>query len=1067
MSNYVVYHLHSDLSNAVTNIDSVTQYGDYIKAAQQCGMTAMAFSEHGSVMQWWQKKCEIEKAGMKYIHAVECYLTESLAERVRDNYHCVLIAKNYDGFLEINRLISQSFNRDDGHFYYVPRITFRELFQTSCNIIVTTACIGGVLGKGEQETQDKFIRFLDTNKLRCFLEIGHHIDEKQKMHNRRLLTLSEMINVPLIAGTDTHVLDERHEKGRSILQASKDIHFDGEANWDLKFKTYDELVEAYKIQNCLPMDVNLEAIENTNRLADMIEPFELDQGTKYPHIYKDPEKIFTEKVMSAIDTHPYALKNHTREELVQTVNEELEVYKKTKSIDFMLLQTYLREWEKDNDIQCGYGRGSVSGSMIAYLLGITQMDSMKFGLNFFRFMNPSRVTNADIDTDYSGNDRERIKQFLLKDKMNLQSIKSAEIITFNTIALKGAVRDVCKALYKGSEDVNYLKLSSQINKLAEQDEYKARDQYPEVFEYVDIINGTIVSVGTHPSGVLISDLPIEETIGMCSLKSTPYPVSMLDMKELDALMYVKLDILGLDNIGVINETCKMAGIDRLTPDNVDLDDENVWKSIRDNTTLIFQWESNSAQQYIKRFMSDKTLQIAKQRVPNFSMIKWLSFGNGLLRPACASFRDSVADGEFYDNGLEILNEFLAPEAGRIAMQETIMQFLVKFCGYSAAESDNVRRAIAKKKGTETLLPEIEERFIQFIVENYEMKKEEAEAVIKPFLQVILDASAYAFSWNHSDAYSCIGYISGYLRYYYPYEFLTAALNIFSDNTEKTAAIIKYAKRNNIIVTSPKWGVSTAEYAFDKERKIITKGMSSIKYLSSNVAQELYDLALNCYKTRDRFDHFVQILKAIDDKTTINARQLEILIKLDFFSEFGNQRELLTIYDVFSKMFKYGQVKQLARSMIDGSPFEPFVREHATWTTKKGEEAKSYTITDAMPILVKIEEHIKSSHMDDLEDRIKIRNFQDYMGYIGYVSGREEDQKKLYIIDIYPLRRKSDNKQFGYSIITKSIGSGKESRFTVYNKEYNREPITKDDIILLKGWKRNGQYFTLLSYEKEL
>ena len=167
------------------------------------------------------------------------------------------------------------------------------------------------------------------------------------------------------------------------------------------------------------------------------------------------------------------------------------------------------------------------------------------------------------------------------------------------------------------------------------------------------------------------------------------------------------------------------------------------------------------------------------------------------------------------------------------------------------------------------------------------------------------------------------------------------------------------------------------------------------------------------------------------------------------------------------MFKYGQVKQLARSMIDGSPFEPFVREHATWTTKKGEEAKSYTITDAMPILVKIEEHIKSSHMDDLEDRIKIRNFQDYMGYIGYVSGRGEDQKKLYIIDIYPLRRKSDNKQFGYSIITKSIGSGKESRFTEYNKEYNREPITKDDIILLKGWKRNGQYFTLLSYEKEL
>lgn len=542
MNNYVVYHLHSDLSNCVTNIDSVTKYNEYIKAAQQCEMKAMAFSEHGSIMEWWHKKCDIENAGMKYIHAIECYLTESIVEKVRDNYHCVLIAKNYDGFIELNRLVSRSFNREDGHFYYVPRITFDELFQTSNNIIVTTACVGGVLGKGEQKVQEKYIAFLDANKHRCFLEIGHHIDEKQKTYNQKIYELSKLINVPLIAGTDTHVLDERHEKGRSILQASKKIHFDGEENWDLKFKSYDQLVEAYKAQHCLPMKVNLEAIENTNKLADMVEAFELDRGTKYPHIYKDPEKIFTEKVMSAIDAHPYALKNHTREELVETVNEELEVYKKTKSIDFMLLQTYLREWERENGIQCGYGRGSVSGSMIAYLLGITQMDSMKFGLNFFRFMNPSRVSNADIDTDYSGVDRDVVKSFILKDKLNLSNINSAEIITFNTIAKKGAVRDVCRALYKDSEDVDYMSLSSQINKLIETDEYKAREQYTEVFKYIDIVEGTIVSVGTHPSGVLISDLPIDETVGLCSLSTSPYPVSMLNMKELDDLMYVKLNV---------------------------------------------------------------------------------------------------------------------------------------------------------------------------------------------------------------------------------------------------------------------------------------------------------------------------------------------------------------------------------------------------------------------------------------------------------------------------------------------------------------------------------------------
>lgn len=398
------------------------------------------------------------------------------------------------------------------------------------------------------------------------------MDERQVEYNQKLYRLSEQTGIPLIAGTDTHVLNEEHEKGRSILQASKNIQFDGEEKWDLKFKSYDELVAAYRRQRSLPEEVFLKAIENTNVLADMVEEFTLDRGTKYPHIYENPEETFKAKIEDALQHHPYALKNHDEAELRKVVDEEYDVYKTTQSIDFMLLQTYLREWEKENGIQCGYGRGSVSGSMIAYLLGITQMDSIRFGLNFFRFMNPSRVTNADIDTDYSGKDRETVKQFLLRDKMNLPNIRSAEIITFNTIALKGAIRDVCRALYKDRQDKNYLQIANYICKEAEIHEDSIRKEYPEVFKYVDIVNGTIVSIGTHPSGVLISDLPIEQTVGLCSVSTSDYPVSMINMKELDDLMYVKLDILGLDNIGVINDTCKKLGIERLTPDNTDMED---------------------------------------------------------------------------------------------------------------------------------------------------------------------------------------------------------------------------------------------------------------------------------------------------------------------------------------------------------------------------------------------------------------------------------------------------------------------------------------------------------------
>lgn len=1058
MDNYVCYHLHSDLSNGVTNIDSVTHYQEYIQRAQECGMTAMAFSEHGSIFEWYHKKTAIEAAGMKYIHAVEAYLTESLEEKVRDNFHCVLIAKNYDGFLELNKLVSQSFNRTDNHFYYVPRISFDELFSTSDNIIITSACVGGVFGKGEDSTKRKFLDFMVENKERCFLEIGHHLDEKQIEYNKLLVKIHNKYGLRLIAGTDTHVLNELHEKGRSILQAAKDIRFEGEDLWDLKFKTYDELIDAYRMQNALDKEIYLEAIENTNYLASLIETFDINKDTKYPHIYDNPDETFRSKIDAAIKSHPYALKNHSREEIDDIVNKEFEVYQKTKSIDFMLLQTYLREWERTQGIQCGYGRGSVSGSMIAYLLGITQMDSAKFDLNFFRFMNPDRVTNADIDTDYSGVDRDRVKEFLLKDKMGLDNIRSAEIIRFNTIALKGAIRDVCRALYKNDEKINYMDFTNELCKLAEADEEEARKKYPQVFEYVDIVNGTIVSIGIHPSGVLISDLPIENIVGTCSMSTTDYPVSMLNMKELDEQMFVKLDILGVDNIGVINDTCKTLGIERLTPDNVNLEDEEVWKSIADDTTLIFQWESNSAQQFLRDFMSDRTLEIAKKQSDNFSMLKWFSFGNGLIRPACASFRDTVARGEFYDNGFDELNKFLAPEAGRIAMQETIMQFLVKFCGYSAAESDTVRRAIAKKKGTETLLPEIERRFVDYSSEHYDITRERCEEVIKPFIQIILDASAYGFSWNHSDAYSCIGYISGYLRYYYPLEFITSALNVFGDKIEKTAEITRYASRIGVKITPPRWGISKGNYFYNKEENTIAKGLTSIKYMSENLAEELYSLS-----QEREYKYFIELLEDIDQKTSANTKQVDILIKLDFFCKFGNQRELLRITDMYYDIFKKGQAKKINKDKVDGTPLEPIIKKYSVGVTKSGGEAKSYTLLDIHSIMVEVEDAVRAVGMEDLSDTLKVKNFADIMGYVGYVSGKESDRRKLYVTDIYPLVRRSDKKRFGYSVVTKSIGSGKESRFTVVNKLFDMTPIKKGDIIYCGDYVREGQYYRLTDY----
>ena len=1021
MNQYCIYHLHSDMSNGVTNIDSVTKFQKYIDRAKETGMKAMAFSEHGSVFAWDLKKEAIEKAGMKYIHAEEFYITQTLEEKVRDNWHCVLIGKNWEGVRELNYLASKSFNRKDNHFFYVPRITIDDLLNTSDNIIITSACLGGPLNHAPEDIVKRLLKFMSKNKHRCFLEIQHHNVPDQKSYNLQLVQWSKEYGIPLIAGTDTHSLDEIHAEGRKILQKSKDICFSDEDGWDLSFKTYDELCEAYRKQGALSEEVYLTAIENTNKMADMVEEFVLDRHTKYPKIYDDPVKTFKQKINDGYKNNEYVHQRYSKKEVLDRVQEELAVYEKVGAIDFMLLETYIREWEKSVGIHSGPGRGSVSGSMIAYLLNITKMDSLKFHLNFFRFMNPARVTNADIDTDYYSKDREKLKYFLLHDRMNLSNIKTSEIITFNTIALKGAIRDVCRALYKKDQgdDGEYLKIADAICAEVERDEDGMRKKYPEVFKYVDIVNGTIVSIGSHPSGVLVSDRDIERDVGLCSISTSDYPVSMLDMHGLDGQMYVKLDVLGLDNLGVINQTCELAGIDYLTPDNVDLDDEKVWKSIRDDTTLIFQWESDSAQAYLKKFMSDETIAKIKAKSSNFSYLKWFSFGNGLLRPACASYRDEVSGGDFYDNGFKELNEFLAPEAGRVCMQETIMMFLVKFCGYSQAESDSVRRAIAKKKGTETLLPEIEQRFIEYSSTHYDITKEKCQEVIKPFLQIILDASDYGFSWNHSDAYSSIGYISGYLRYYYPLEFLTASLNIFSDKEEKTTAITNYARKVGITIKDIKFGHSKADYSMEKETNSIYKGIASIKYMSADVANKLYDLAHT-----QKFDSFIDLLRVFPG----DSRQLEILIKLNYFSQFGSIGKLLNIVELYNK---FGTRKTLKESDVLSLP-TPVQEVIAKYTVKPKTQ---YKITDNDGMLRELAELVGERPITMM---MRLEWEKEFLGYCA--STDPSQQGSWLVLDI--------DTKYSPKLSIYAIWSGEQRIVKVSKRDFQSNPLVKGDTIRL-------------------
>ena len=643
-------------------------------------------------------------------------------------------------------------------------------------------------------------------------------------------------------------------------------------------------------------------------------------------------------------------------------------------------------------------------------------------------MNPSRVTNADIDTDYSSKDRDRVKEFILKDHMNLPNIKASEIITFNTIALKGAIKDVGRALRMSIVETSAISESVYFEEGKWVIDDAFRKRYPELFKYVDIVSGTIVSIGSHPSGVLVSDLDIEEEVGMCSLSTSDYPVSVLNMKELDALMYVKLDILGLDNIGVINETCKLAGIERMTPDNVDLDDEEVWKDIREDTTLIFQWESSSAQSYLKKFMSDETIKIAKEHNKDFSYIKWFSFGNGLLRPGCASFRDDVANGNILITGFNELDEFLSTTSGRITMQEDIMKFLVHFCGYSDAESDTVRRGIAKKYGTEKFIDEIHDRFISYSHEKYAVDNEKLEGIFPPIKQGILDATRYAFSWNHSDAYSCIGYICGYLRYYYPLEFLTAALNTFEGKEEKTLNITNYTKKKGIRVEGIKFRHSTSGYTFNKEENVIYKGIASIKYLNSKVADAFQSIKDGEYKD------FIDLLMIVEEKSLpVNSKQLKILIELNFFEEFGEIKSLLKQYEYFSVLYGKKQMKKEKADSL-GIPLE-IVRRNA-----EKESEKTFTKVNMIGVLrdfIKVMPYERTTFVDKVHYQLGNLGYLDIVDpqYKGYVVVLDVETRYTPKVKVY------------------ALANGNTLYVKIAKKDFNKNVLQSGDIVKIDSQKK--------------
>ena len=1037
--NYVVYHLHSDYSL----IDSATKPSEYVELAKAQGMTALGFSEHGLPRGWFSKYELCRAAGIKYMHGVEVYMTESLTEKVRDNYHTVLYAKNYDGFLELNKLMSRSSQPD--HFYYTNRISFDEFLHLSDNILATSACLASPLNKLDvsHPMYEKLVKRYD------YLEVQPHDCEDQRVFNIHLATLAAKYHKPLIVGTDTHSLNDYKAECRAVLLRKNHRTYGNEDEFDLTWKTYDELCEAFKQQGALTEEQYLAALDNTVAFADQCEEYEIDTTIRYPILYGSREKddsVFVSNIWNSLEAKLQRgiIPRDQEQAFRDALEEEIRVFRKLHMQGFMLSMSEMIRWCHENGIPTGPGRGSVGGSRVAYVTDIIDINPEQWHTVFSRFCNEDREEIGDIDTDVRESDRPRIFQYLI-DRFGTD--KTARVPTYATAAEKAPIDIAGKALrmswnvehgYKEDEnpDENPYSISTikTIKAAFEENPDAARAQYPDVLYYYDGLLGVKTAQSVHAAGMVVSPDSLSENCGV--FIKDDEQVLLVDMEELHDMGYAKYDLLCLSNINILAETCANAGIPYPKTHEVDFNDQAVWMDMLRSPIGIFQMESD----YAFKLLSD----FKPRSIYDMSLV------TACIRPSGTSYRNDLIARIPHKNPDPIIDELLADNNGYLVYQEDVIKFLQDICGLSGSEADNVRRAIGRKDEArlKKALPQILEGYCS----KSKKPRETAEAEALEYIQILQDSASYMFGYNHSIEYCVLGYLCAWLRYKYPTEFLTAYLNnaASADDIANGTAL---ANVYGITITTPRFGFSRDRYYGTPSEKIIAKGLGSVKFMSDTIAEQLYELAHT-----GQYPTFISLLKALDS-TSLNSRQRDILILIDFFSVFGNSRELNQIVNVF-EYFKGGLAKKIKSSQIPDFMTDSF-HKYATNINAKGEVLKTWTITDMDGLLNACEEHIRSLHLPDLPIKIKMQNQKEYLGYIDLTTGVDEDRRKLWVMDVMPLKDKKTGEPWCYRIDTRSIGSGKISRISIASFVYKTLPIKVDDIIYADALHKNRQGYWYL------
>ncbi|MGL5713832.1 MAG: hypothetical protein ACRCX2_12490, partial [Paraclostridium sp.] len=807
---------------------------------------------------------------------------------------------------------------------------------------------------------------------------------------------------------------------------SKGQSYGNEDTFDLTLKTRDELVVAFRNQGVLTEEEIETAINNTNVLDDMIESFELDYSFKYPTDYQDEFKEMNDRISVALNDIPDEL----IETYVSRVEEEIESFSKVGMVGFMLYMADIGDFCKSEGIPYGPGRGSCTGSLVAYLLGITDVDPIIWQTNFARFVNDSRISLGDIDVDFSPEDRAKVYAYI---RNRSTDSKSCYIGTFGKLSTKSIIDNVSRALNKNLEEVAEIKRGyAEIEKREgildrkyenggcserEYEEEKAVlekemseyiSKFDDIFYYYKGLKGVIITAGIHACGFVGSPIDVRKNIGLRYDKKQDKWISQCDMKAIDSVNFVKFDVLSLKTLQVIKHTYKL--LDKPIPraSEIDWNDRDVFNSMATSPVGLFQMESSSSFGHLRNF--------------NPTRLTEISLLNALVRPSCDSFRQEAIERLYHENPSEEINTLFKDSFGYLVYQEQIISFLQEICGFTGQEADNVRRFIGKKDmvSLEAWIPKIEQGYVDNSSKDEDVAREECQQ----FMQVLKDAGSYSFSYNHSLAYSMLTYHTAYLRYYHPVEFITAYLNNAS-NDDDIVNGTEFAKLKGIEIKNPTFGMSRGKYSIADG--IVYKGVGSVLNVSDVCANDLYDIYPEVSNKG-----ITEVLEACMTLRSTDTRKIRTLIRINYFNRYGMSGKLDRFFDYFEK---YRGKKQIKKDGIPAGTERIILK-----MLEKGEdgfaETKSLYKYDYKILLDEIFKCIKDVELSDME-KLKYE-----LSYLGYVQSN---------LDIsYGIVRFYSHKNSSYGV--EDSASGKLKWFKLIE---GLSPLEKNEIIVFsdntKGW----------------